>query len=36
MCNQVSKFRLANSSSPCINVNVAPLTNANIKYKILQ
>ncbi len=36
MCNQVSKFRLANSSSPCINVNVAPLTNANNKYKIFQ
>ncbi len=24
------------SSSPCINLNVAPLTNANNKYKILQ
>jgi len=36
MCNQVSKFRLANSSSLCINVNVSPLTNANNKYKILQ
>ncbi len=36
MCNQVIKFRLANSSSPFINVNVAPLTNANNKYNILQ